>query len=164
MGQGVKVQLAFKDPVRLEKIIRTIPKDLGVKVWDYASRAAARHLREEARARVPVRTGQLKKNLTYNKLGQYMYQMGTKAPRRSIVHFVEFGTAPHIIRRRAGRYGAKQTFMHPGAKPKPFLQPALLQGGAAAIQAARREATRRVRQYFRFMRGKYDRGAKWITK
>jgi len=55
-------------------------------------------------------------------------------------HFVEFGTAPHPIRSGkaramliAGRY--RDVVMHPGARPKPFMRPALDAGGALAINA-----------------------------
>ncbi len=44
---------------------------------------------------------------------------------RSTAHLVEFGTKPHAYKKRAG--------MHPGARAKPFMRPAMDAKGAAAI-------------------------------
>lgn len=52
---------------------------------------------------------------------------------RKIAHLVEFGTAPHWQPNFRGGW------MHPGARPKPFLRPAFEQhkGGAATIFGAK---------------------------
>lgn len=54
-----------------------------------------------------------------------------------IARFLEFGTAPHVIRAQGGGYlhfGSVTTKMvvHPGAQKRPFMRPAFDAGGPAA--------------------------------
>lgn len=54
-------------------------------------------------------------------------------------HMVEKGTKPHTIKAGPGKrfpWGGK-VVKHPGAKPKPFMRPALDQGAQAAITMVR---------------------------
>jgi hypothetical protein len=82
---------------------------------------------EKKRHRVSV---QAIKNQRRDKSGRFMKASGASARTvfvspRSTAHLVEFGTKPHSYKKRAG--------IHPGARAKPFMRPALDSKGDAAI-------------------------------
>lgn len=111
--------------------------------------AGAAVIRDDARPRIPKRTGNLKKNLIAESRGVFKDGSGKPAEHRAVVivrrkikgkgypprtyaHFVEYGTQPHATGAGSIRKvfkGSKRTVrqvggMHPGAKAKPFLRPA----------------------------------------
>lgn len=123
---------------------------------------AANVLRDAARQNAPVRFGILKKSIksrtsvvygvptasVYIEKGKH--RVSTKAIKRqrrdksgrftsassgsrtitvsprSTAHLVEFGTKPHSYRKRAG--------LHPGAKARPFMRPAMDTKGPLAVR------------------------------
>lgn len=111
--------------------------------------AGAGVIRDDARPRIPKRTGNLKKNLIAESRGIFKDGSGKPVEHRAVVivrrkfkgkgypprtyaHFVEYGTAPHSLGKGSIRKvfkGSKKTVrqvgkLHPGAKAKPFLRPA----------------------------------------
>lgn len=120
--------------------IEILEKKLGRGAMRVALTKASRLVVADAKKRVPVRTGMLKKSLrakvkTYPRRGVVMAIIG---PSRSAVvqadfgdgklrtirpskyaHLVEFGTKSH------GVWKVKKLSIPPGSPPRPFLRPAL---------------------------------------
>lgn len=156
-----------------------LPKRMATNVVRRGLLAGGGVIRDEARVRVPVRFGALKKSIisrTNNSVkvpNEYRVEVtidrkvfefvttksgrsklkGTKLAKGQIkgnikgkiypknyAHLVEFGTKPHEIRAKRGKFlglpvGARKVVMHPGARPKPFLRPALAAKRFVAIEA-----------------------------
>jgi HK97 gp10 family phage protein len=103
--------------VRLEKVAR---KAVATKVI----RRSAAPIRAEAKAKVPVRTGDLKRSIrTYTSIGRWSIS-GRVESRLPYAHLVELGTKAHYQKRKLKHEKRKRAVKHPGAKPKPFLRPA----------------------------------------
>lgn len=136
----------------LSKILEQLPKNIERNVVTGAVRAGLIVLRTEARARVAVDDGALRKSIRIS--------VDRKAAKRGFVqakliagnkdawysHFIEFGTAsyytgkgksvgkPYKIKpkkgkaaKRALKYAGKfsKSVMHPGIRPRPFMRPAI---------------------------------------
>lgn len=129
----------------LQKALDTLPTKIQNNIMRGALRAGSKLIKDEAAGRVPVESGLLASSLrisTRNRNGQVQasVSVGGATKRGSIVarhaHLVEFGTKPHVIEAKAGKtlaIGVKRV-NHPGAKPQPFMRPALdlTQGQAIA--------------------------------
>lgn len=113
----------------LQRKLDVLPKRVRSKVTRKAVTAGSTIVLQAARQNVPTRTKQLKKSLGrkgkttkqgyYVKIGSrrgFNITVGgrTYNPSR-IAHLAEHGAKPHVIRSRR----------HPGAKPQPWLNPAL---------------------------------------
>lgn len=94
---------------------------------------AAIHLQAQAAQNAPRRTGALAASITVTMPNPTTAVIGPTSPYGG---FVEFGTAPHIIRPRNKKVlrfqvGGKTVFAsvvhHPGTKPHPYMAPALTQ-------------------------------------
>lgn len=100
-----------------------------------AMRRAVRVVAKRAKEIVPVKTGKLKRSISYGvrkkgKLGLVKARVKT-APH---AHLVEYGTRPHVIRAKSGHvlnigplHIIAKSVHHPGAKPNPFLELAAAQ-------------------------------------
>jgi hypothetical protein len=62
-----------------------------------------------------------------------VFWLSFKLRARKIAHLVEFGTAPHWQPRWRGGW------MHPGARPKPFIRPAYDAKAGDAVRIISRE-------------------------
>lgn len=128
----------------LDKILKTLPAKIEAKVLRGAVRAGAKKFEEEAKALVPVRSGDLRKSIrvtTRMRRGEVKATVTAGNKDAFYAYMVEFGTSQHFIKPKnrkslffAGL--AKETVDHPGATPKPFMRPALDRGERPAIDAA----------------------------
>lgn len=132
----------------LHEALQTLPVKLERNVMRAAINAGARVLRDEARMRAPVKSGELRagirvksSNVKNGTITGGITTAGTKAkPGAWYAHFVEFGTAAHVIRAKPGKFlafggGLYTQVNHPGARAQPFMRPALDAKGQAAVQA-----------------------------
>jgi HK97 gp10 family phage protein len=99
-----------------------------------AIRKAANVVLKEARARVPVKSGKLKKALAVSITATNEGEGARIGPRKGkgrYGHLVEKGVRPHVIRVRdkkvlaEGRRVFGKQVNHPGVKARPYLEPAL---------------------------------------
>ena len=141
----------------LAEMLKTLPLKIERNIMRAALRAGARVIANEAKKNVPIKMGNLKRSIrtdsTRTKGGVEATaraggRSGGKNKDKSAFYaqFVEYGTAPHII--RAGDKKKKLTFIardgkkvsttqvsHTGAKAKPFMRPALDAKGNEALKA-----------------------------
>lgn len=131
--------------------LEQFPEKLKRKALLTALRASGRVVRDIARARVPVKSGALRKSIrvtvridrfTGNPRARVIAGRRVKKDDPYYALFVERGTKAHEIRPK----GKKSLFIaglfaeqvnHPGARARPYLEPALDQGAQAAIEAMR---------------------------
>ena len=145
-------------------------KQLGPKLENNvlrgALRAGVKVIELEAKRNVPKMSGELratirsglKRNKVDGKLVAYVAvgpkekpNKGKKAAKNAddgwYAHFVEYGTAAHLIKARSPNkelaIGVAQV-QHPGAIKKPFMRPAMDTHGQAAIEAARDYVRKRL--------------------
>ena len=90
---------------------------------------SANYLKTEMEARVPVDTGRLKQSIQVRVSGKRI----TVGPDTPYAEYVEFGTAPHVIKPKksnvlafqaGGRTVIVRSVNHPGTKAQPFVRPA----------------------------------------
>lgn len=115
---------------RLDKLEMPDILALEPKLRSKVMRAAVKVARNAARELVPVRTGKLKRALTYT-VGRGGVQGKVKAPKAPHAHLVHDGTKAHQIRAtsketaRAGwrfYHGSMHTVVrHPGSRGTPYL-------------------------------------------
>lgn len=137
------VKFDIKGAQEIERILKQMPIKYERRIAKNALRAAARVIRNEAKRRVPVDTGNLKKSISVvtlpgripavavtNKRGKGEKNDGWYA------HLVEFGTKPHSTAKGGRKAGlsALDARVHPGTPARPFLRPALDNKSAEAIQ------------------------------
>ena len=125
--------------VRLEKVAK---KRVATKVI----RRAAAPIRADAKIRVPVRKGDLKRSIrTYVTIRTNVIQ-GKVESRLPYAHLVELGTKPHYQTRKLKHETKKRAFKHPGAKPKPFLRPAFDSKKDEAVAKAKQTLREEIRK------------------
>ena len=133
----MKLDWKLEGFAEFDAMLKEMGPKLARQVAGNALRAGARVIRDEAKLRVPVKTGALKaaiKVRTSNPQDKRKRRVnvgvfGTEGP---LAHLIEFGSDPHLIRPRrkkalvdkeTGEYfGVK--VKHPGTPPQPFLRPA----------------------------------------
>lgn len=158
----------------LQRTLDALPAKLEANLLRGALRAGAKVLADEAKRRVPVLHGDLKKSIRVSvrinrRLGRVeavikagsgkkalaTYLSGGRQMVRSATpwyaRLVEKGTRPHSIKPRKARALALQgkgrtveAVDHPGARPKPFMAPAFDAKATAAINAFADYLRRRV--------------------
>lgn len=153
----------IKGGAELEAALRDLPVKLEKNVLRGALRAGAKTFLDEAKLRVPVQSGKLRDSLRISTRvlqGKVMATVTAGGGRSAVfyAHFVEHGTAPHVIiaggGTKAGKVlaagarilGAKVD--HPGAVAKPFMRPAFDTKAQTALD--------QVAQYIRERLGKLD--------
>lgn len=148
--------------------LETVKAELRQRLLQTAVNAGARVIRDEARTRVPVRTG-----LTRNAIRTFARRSGVgrhevaasvglrgggKTGRVHIGRFLEFGTSRHIIEPKTTTAKKKEALLlsmgqvvrkvdHPGHAPRPFLRPAFdakKQASLDAMAAALRKGIERA--------------------
>lgn len=145
-------------PVRgladLDRFLAEFPKKMQKAAYRQALTAAAAPIRDEARARVPKKSGALARSIKtgsarQNEDGSFSVSVRLTGRDAYIGQFIEYGVAPHLIARRGGRQGraglaaAKSQgvkvggvlaigdefvsgiISHPGFVAHPFMRPAL---------------------------------------
>ena len=136
----------------LAKALAELPLKIERNIMRSALRAGASVIAAEARKNVPVDTAELKSSIrTSSNSKRGMVEANAvvgnrKSKKGWYATFVEFGTAPHII--KAGKNSKSLSFRtkdgvwhralevnHTGAKAKPFMRPAFDSKGDAAVQA-----------------------------
>lgn len=120
----------------LERVLKRLPDKIGRQVLEGSLRSGARIIAKEARKRVPVRTRELQKSITVGaargrgrrgKLGRVKpgeVVVGFKRPVSARAHLTEFGTRH--------------------SRAQPFLRPALISKGSAAIDAIGKALGKRI--------------------
>lgn len=127
----------------LANFLQQLPVKVEKNILRAALRAGGIVFREEARDNVPVEDGDLKASIrvtTRMKRGTIYASVKAGGRRAPHWHWVEFGTKPHKIKAKkqaALAFGGKiaRTVDHPGARPKPYMRPALDAKSSAAIAA-----------------------------
>lgn len=135
----------------LQRALDTLPAKIEQNIMRAALARAAKVVAEEAKARVPVRTGALRDSVRYGarvdrQAGRIVARVragGRGKGKRAAAfyaHMVELGTVAHIIKAPPGAFlNVRGLFLksveHPGAKRQPFLRPALDHAGPAAVAA-----------------------------
>lgn len=136
----------------LAKALSELPLKIERNIMRSALRAGASVIAAEARRNVPVDTQELKRSIrTSSNSKRGMVEANAvvgnrKSKKGWYATFVEFGTAPHLI--RAGKNKPVLSFRdlngvwhqalevnHTGAKAKPFMRPALDTKGEEAVKA-----------------------------
>jgi len=156
----------------VKAFIGKLPGEIERKLLRGAARAAAKVVAEEAQARSisDEVSAAVKVGRTKVEPGRVVVKVQVKGPGSYIAPWLEYGTAPHFIsvddRQRAGmsvrRINQKvreaggdgslvingkfvgATVFHPGARPHPFLRPALDVKQGEAIAAAQTYINSRV--------------------
>lgn len=128
----------------LNDFLQQLPVKVERNVMRGALRAGMNVVKPVAQANIHSVSGQLAAGLkvgTRARGGVVTSNLKATGPHRSIAHLVEFGTKAHNI---AAQVGGWLSFMgifrkevaHPGARPKPFMRPALDGQAQAAVIAA----------------------------
>lgn len=132
----------------LQKFLDTLTPRLEKNVMRSALRAGAKVIQAQAIANVPVKSGELRKSIkitTRARGGRITASVRTKL---FYGRFVEFGTAAHNIAAKRGwlSFGGifARSVQHPGAKPHPFLRPALDAMASAAVVAVGEQVKKRL--------------------
>jgi HK97 gp10 family phage protein len=116
---------------RLEKMTKR-------RVTQKVLRRAGAPIRADAKRRVPEQTGRLKRSIkTYVSIRRYG-GFGRVESREPYAHLVELGTKPHIQKRKLRHEKRARRWIHPGAKPKPFLRPAFDSNKEESVGIARK--------------------------
>jgi HK97 gp10 family phage protein len=161
-----KIGIDPQDIKAMERKIRRFTKDPSTqrRILKSSLQAGGKVVVKQARANAPTRTGALKKSIgsevRHNHKGWYV-TIGPRAatkwwtPNNRLkggfnkpafyAHMVEFGAKPHaIVTVDIRNTSRKVTLRHPGARPKPFLVPALTGAGGAPGRAIVKQASKRI--------------------
>lgn len=130
--------------------LEKLPAKIEANVMRSAMRAGAQVLEEEVLRNIPVATGALRDSVrvsTRSRRGVISARVRAGSQEAWYWRFVEFGTAAHQIKpkTRSSLFLAgvmREVVQHPGARPRPFMRPALDAKAVTAIEAVRE----RVRQ------------------
>lgn len=136
-------EVHVKGLAELQKFLDQLPAKMEANVMRGALRAGMKEVLPAAKQNIHSVSGKLARGLeisTSTRRGVAKASIKAKGKHDYIAKWVEFGTAAHTIAARAGgSLFIKGLFAklahHPGAKPKPFMRPALDQQANAAISA-----------------------------
>jgi len=165
----------FKGGKELQDFLNTLPAKIERNIMRSALGQGANVIAKDAKARVPVDRGGLKKSIrvsTRSRRGQVTATVKTDV---FTANFVEFGTAPHFIKvseeakpKKMTRRGRRkvstgtinkmvksgslviggdfvgQSVSHPGAKPSPFMRPAIDSKASEALVAVGNQIRKRL--------------------
>lgn len=131
----------------IEAALKELPIKYERRVAKSAIRAAGRVIANEAKRRVPVRTGTLKKSIRVvagksKRPTVFVTTSKGKGAKHDgwYAHLIEFGTRPHNVAKgggtKLGQWAGEQGggIPHPGSPAQPFLRPALDSKADEAIQ------------------------------
>ena len=128
----------------LQKFLDELPAKIERNIMRGALRAGMNQIKPVAQANVSKVSGLLAAGLkvgTRSKNGTVFATLRTTGKHAFVARWVEFGTKPHKIEPKKAKAltlgGMRfQSVQHPGARPRPFLRPALDQQAQAAVIAA----------------------------
>lgn len=127
----------------LDQVLQQFPEKYRKNVMRGAMRAGMNVVKPDAQSRIRNRSGLLAKGLRVSTKVQgsrVLSRLRATGRHRSIAHLVEYGTKAHIIRPRKGKFlyfGGRflTQIQHPGARPYPFMRPALDKNKGTAVMA-----------------------------
>lgn len=136
----------------LDAMLATLAAKVEKNIMRAALRAGANEFKAEIKANAPVHKGDLRGSVrvsTRAKRGTVYASVKVGNKKAWYAQLVEFGTKPHKIAPKAAGglligghvVGAVN---HPGAKPHPFMRPALDSKSAAAVQAVAAKVRERL--------------------
>lgn len=135
----------------LNTFLQQLPAKLEQNVLRGALRAGANVVRETAKANVPVDTGTLRDGIkvsTRARRGRVTASIKVTGKHAYVAHWLEYGTAAHrIVAKGKGMYfGGKivKSVEHPGARPRPFMRPALDARARDAVVAVAEHMKKRL--------------------
>lgn len=142
----------------LGKFLQSLPVKVEKNIMRAALRAGAGVLAKEAKKNVPVDLGDLKRSIrTSSNARKGHVEASAKAGSKKAYYyaFVEFGTAPHLIKAgknktnlvftsRSGEKIKTKQVSHPGAKAKPYMRPAFDTKGDEAVAVVARRIRERL--------------------
>ena len=127
----------------LQKFMDTLAPKIEANVMRGALRAGVNVIKPVAQANIHSVSGQLAAGLkvsTRSRGGKVTASLKATGPHRFIAHLVEFGTRAHNIAARKVwlSFGGifRKEVAHPGARPRPFMRPALDGQAQAAVIAS----------------------------
>ncbi|MDR7331762.1 HK97-gp10 family putative phage morphogenesis protein [Roseateles asaccharophilus] len=135
-----------KGLAELKAALAQLPEKIERNIMRGAIRAGLKPLKEQAAANIRSVSGQLADSVrvgTKTKkgavIGTVTAGVSKKNKRPYYAHMVEFGTKRHIIKARRGKLLAIGVAKvdHPGARPKPFMRPALDATQAQVLEGVR---------------------------
>lgn len=128
---------------QLQALLDQLPAKIEANIMRGALRAGARVIQAEAKAKAPKKSGLLIKGIKVSgrlRQGVASATVKTTGKHAYLAPWLEFGTAAHKIVPKGGKVlmiGA--VFVsgvdHPGAKPKPFMRPAVESKQTEAVLA-----------------------------
>lgn len=137
--------LEVKGLADLQRALQDLPVKIERNVMRGAVNAGGQVFRKEARAGVPVKSGDLRNSIRVSvrvstKAGRIDGTVKAGDRKAFYAHMVEFGTQRHVIKARKGgmlNIGGRLVSQvdHPGARAKPFMRPAFDKAGQASITA-----------------------------
>lgn len=138
-------ELEVKGLVDLQRALQDLPVKIERNVMRGAVNAGGQVFRKEARANVPVKSGDLRNSIRVSvrvsaKAGVIDGTVKAGDRKAFYAHMVEFGTQRHVIKaRKGGMLNINGRLVsqvdHPGARAKPFMRPAFDKAGQASIKA-----------------------------
>ena len=142
---------------QLNDILNSLPEKIERNIVRAALRAGLKEMKQEAEARVPVKSGALRESLkvkTKINQGRPIAALTAGNKKAWYAHLVEFGTGsnytgsgksvggPYKIKGKnggalffAGSAHPVKSVIHPGAKAQPFMRPAFDAGNRAGLEA-----------------------------
>lgn len=143
---------AIRGGRQLAEFLQQLPAKVEKNIMRAALRAGANEIRKEARERVPVDSGMLYRSLkvsTNSKRGRVTARLKVGGRLAPHAYLVEFGTRPHKITARNGgglTVGGNvvREVDHPGARPHPFMRPALDARSSQAVAAVAAKVRERL--------------------
>lgn len=172
-GAMVTIQIDKAVERKLQRALHALPDKIFEKVVKSAANLAMRPVIRAARAKVPVNQGLLKASLgtrrkTYKRAKVVYVAVGpregfkdpeTGAEPRFYAHLVELGTAPHNVPAPPGGLRIGESVVHggvehPGAKPRPFLRPAIDENKQAVMHRYREQLWRGIEKEAKRLAGR----------
>jgi HK97 gp10 family phage protein len=143
----------------LAKALKELPTKIERNIMRSAMRKGARVIANEAKANVPVDDGDLKRSIrvtTRSQKGEVTATAVAGNKRAFYANWVEFGTVGHMINAKPGKllkFTARDgkvietpRVLHPGARAKPFMRPALDNKADEAVKAVARQVRAKLNE------------------
>ncbi len=129
----------------LQRFLDTLPAKLEGNILRSALRKGARVVQQDARARAPVASGELRDGIKLKsglRYGIARVSVVTTGKHAFLAQWMEYGTQSHVITAGQGKALAflvgghpVKAVEHPGIRPHPFMRPALDANTDAAVSA-----------------------------
>lgn len=174
ISAGVEIVGGAKADAALRNIQRAIaPNPKAAKIFVFAAQIVGTEARNRApvqakvtrgfggftatnfqgrlRSAIVARSLPIRPDRQIGALVKVNYSRKTDAPTAPYAHLVEFGTKPHIIKAKNGKYLVfngtfRRQVQHPGAKAQPFFKPAVRAKTSEARQYILENVARLIEQ------------------